>query len=613
MIELGLIYYPGAMVPPKAYIALVQKVQETLRSDSIALHAVIARGLATTYNMFRGLLTPVSYATLSLNGALAALESCTAFKPAASQLFLAGHSMGGKQANTTAVRCRLPASHATPTTPDGPNATPAVCAAVILHASYIAPDILAAFQASTPPIASILGDRDGLIQLSQFAGHRAKEVNAAIPDAAERARRVPLAVLPGVAHISFADNQNTTYVRPRDLAPTLPLPAATASIASSTAAFILMNAFGHSGSSAPSATSAPADATDPAAARAASARAAADFFSQHLADDTKQYLDPFTAAMQQDVDGTTCMEAQDAVLSAPAPSGHGNSSSADIKVQIPTPISDIPRQGLMAMLFGAHDSLAGSTPSAQRQEGAASDGTGDGVGVEVRPCAALRLRGPRTRMSIPAAPLRLTCKLITVRGLRAAIAQAGPEGDSEGSSTEEADGLDAFTCARANAAAVARVLQTLPWHVCELYRTSPLRLCFGADIEIGSAAEWAKAELVFESVSKDDEAPQVLPPSDLPDSMHGGHVEGGSVGMVLRSPRYMADVEKGAGGVLCCAVLSEAQAFEYILYGSQRGPGAGETVGDDDGQGPVLARAAACAVPVVAPQVGAEALATVAG
>eukprot|EP00892_Ulva_mutabilis_P003985 jgi/Ulvmu1/1959/UM012_0120.1 len=663
-----------------------------------------------------------------------------------------------------------------------------MCAGVILHGSYIAPAYLDT--PNTAPIATILGDRDGLVHLSHIATHRRDAVDPVIPDPSSRAMRMPLVILPGVTHASFAAGATTFYVRPRDLAPTLPLTAATASIASATAGFILMTTCSHPPTmpfTAHPSTYVSAPATCHAANRAAAARKAADFFLERLMHDTAHYLDPFTSALQRDLDGVTCVTAQHAVLTTPAAPSHadaictlttpagGTSSSRRTRISVREPEmmheEHVPVRRLPPPFRRQrrYDSLANLAPSAyqadhntspaqdavEKCQAIAEDAT---VSVVVRPCAALLLRRPRGfRLSVPASPLRLSCKLFTANGVRLAVARSAaatpgatcsapchshplsdvhpcpvdsaesaaagadkmhalhslnaaasprppvpvtaaaspspskgqmtaarstPEHSSTPSNAApgESPGLDSFACARANAAVVTRVLQKLPRHVCELYRSSPLRLCFGVDIDIHSAAAWAGADqdVVFESVSAGCMAPCAVLPAHLtgagtepcveitPDSarmhddgaisatgmryavvngsmhdlgqgelcVHGqaahpvlgtlsmlgkrqsewriggeeprkggqqpssngcgcGYGEPMCAGVILRSPRYVAAEE----GVLCCVVLSEAHAFEYILYGSQRGLGAGETVAGDDGRGPVLARAAACCVP----------------
>jgi len=329
-----------------------------------------------------------------------------------------------------------------------------------------------------------------------------------------------------------------------------------------------------------------------------------------------------------------------------------------------------------------------SPPAATHQDGAADAAAASPVTVEAHACAVLQERRPRDfRLSVPAAPLRLSCRMLLPEAVRhtADLCRAHPlavmhvtsggsasvvdtgadechdtkhavqlppvdrdtlhtpaspsaEHGAEACSVQEVRDVghgadDLYRCARMNAAVVAGVLRKLPHHTRELYHTSPLRLCFGEDIQMGSAAEAAAAELAFEPLAADCGPPIPVQRGGAADGasdaacdapaahacstagqaeveclgkkgtclgsaerLEGESAAGGG-GMRVRSPVHVSrGGDAGEGGVLTCTVMSEAQAFEYILYGSQRG--AEERVAE----GCVLARAAGCGVPVTTPE-----------
>lgn len=155
----------------------------------------------------------------------------------------------------------------------------------------------------------------------------------------------------------------------------------------------------------------------------------------------------------------------------------------------------------------------------------------------------------------------------------------------------------------------------------ELYRRSPRRLQFGADLEARSLTRWLHASLRFEDAPALGASAAHAPAGSTSSQVQGGgegsrtasrHAvyvgdrgarpslinsdrrEQGAVegGVVLRSPRFTA----GEDGVRCYTLLSEAQAYEYVLYGSQTGG----TIGVEGG---VLARVAGGGAAIVQPDI----------
>jgi hypothetical protein len=243
---------------------------------------------------------------------------------------------------------------------------------------------------------------------------------------------------------------------------------------------------------------------------------------------------------------------------------------------------------------------------------------GDGAqqAVDVWPQAALQEREPFFgMMSCPAAPSKLRCKLKTRRAVALALqrgvgvsrgaadASGGTAAHSPGGGgtcgttaqqhtapaqeivdpdaaqqhaaahmapAQEDMGPDAapqHAAARMDPRAVAKlnertlqwVLQQLPAAVQRRYAASARRLEVAADEVVqGGAAEWAARELLFEGVPE---------------------ASGKSLCATVRlravrltSPTcYTPPGPACSDGVFCCTPLTAAQAFEYIIYDSQRG------------------------------------------
>lgn len=725
-IELALVYFPGALIPSESYVTLAKSLQDVLRSARVKLHVAIAAAHRGMGDLLCAAFTPGGYSRHHFDACLAALRHEASFTPRVGQLFIAGHSMGGLHACISAMECTLPTEEASQS--DAPNMSNhglAVCAGVILHGSYATTTYLAT--PNCPPVATILGDRDGLVRLSHTATHRRDHVRPLTSSISEEVTRTPLVILPGISHTSFTAGASTGYVHARDLHPAIPASAALASIAAATAAFILMTACSPSTPAAPSTfprMDPGAERTPATQHRAHAAHSAATFLAHHLQHDSAHYLRPYTDALQRDLDGSTCMDAQRELIAVASAPG------VAIAVQMPTLMHEQePRWRAPRAL--RRDALAKTTPTVGAPGPACTGrsrhglqdleaGSGDGAEVSVRPCAALTLRRhPGFRMSVPAAPTRLRCKLVAPATARAAqqqqqqpvaaqqerpaaagvgagaagaaatepaerdgamsqhacervtdhpapshmvhvelqhmaTAEGGPDACAPcmtgGARVKEAQTqprvkvvlrviraraqaggpavgggararVGAYAAARMNRATMQRVLDKLPAHIRELYCTSPRRLQFGVDMEARSRTRWLHASLRFEDAPALGTSAAHAPAGSKSSqgrgggeggrraSRHAGRVVDGAVrpslshldrreqgaregGVVLRSPRCTA----GGDGVQCYTLLSEAQAYEYVLYGSQTGG----TIGVEGG---VLARAAGGGAAMVQPDI----------
>ena len=546
--EAALIYYPGALVDPKHYVNLCGVIQTKLQEAGVAMHVAIPPCPPFTAAMF----TPegqITAGTSMLHAALDALLTNCGFKGSPDQVFLAGHSHGGVLASAAAF-----AGH----DPDAAAAPP--CRSIAMHGAYITPSFNTRHALTAVPVAEILGRRDGLIRLNNIAMHHvALEEN--IPDAVDRARIAPVAILPGASHTSFSDGASTVYVAPKDLPPTQAVAAATDDIAAATARFIL--------------------ATYPYADKGAAASAAAALAesTQHA---DRAYFDVYRDALARDKTGATCRTLQQLLLglvpfmelpgSACCPEGEGFGDGA-VTVKQPHALTALPPAS------GDGDEATEALGTAEFAECEAEllcrEGTsgseGGAAGVEVVPVSCVSMRGPDTPplTSQPWAPTGLRLKLRSRRCVAAALAAAGGGRGGQTTAHEETERLDPFTVARMNEHVVRSVLSTLPEEVRELYQRSPRRLAFGPDVCLATAEEWRAAELSFVDLL------------EVPGE-GGGWQPGEEEGrVVLQSPCVVGPPGDGA---VCCTVISEAQAFEYIMYESQKGPGV-----EVDGEG-VLAR-----------------------
>lgn len=107
------------------------------------------------------------------------------------------------------------------------------------------------------------------------------------------------------------------------------------------------------------------------------------------------------------------------------------------------------------------------------------------------------------------------------------------------------------------------VLEKLPEHVRASYACAPQRLVFGADIMASCMSDWLKSELVFEKR-----------PSEEHSKAHNASIAAEKTAVLLRAVCFETPVDTSAEcsdpGTFCCTLLSETQAYEYILYESQR-------------------------------------------
>lgn len=670
-VEAALIYFPGALIPAENYVSLARDLQAALRSAAVRLHVVIASGHRGIVDLLRAGFTPIRYCRQQFSACIAALRDQASFTPTPQQLFIAGHSMGGMHATVTALNCQLPVEEAVNVSDvDSSLEKSAACAGVVLHGSYATAAYLTA--AASPPVATILGDRDGLVRLSHIATRRRQHLQSANANTSTEASRTPLVILPGVSHASFAAGAMTGFVRARDLAATIPPASAAASIAGATAAFLLTvicdTATPQGEAPVPATVAHPqpdhTTSTAPSQGppqtvaqkhRRVAAQSASAFFLHHLQHDTTLYLDPYTDALQRDLDGITCMDAQREVLSLSggldSGSKHCGSGAGAAAAVLPATLMHEQPRRLRAPPRLRRDAFASAAVG--DSTGGAKHGTApSGDAPSVRPCASLTLRRPPGfRISIPAAPTRLRCKLAVPRALRAAgeqrsgahgatarpavaaiyshataagqpsivpeptAAAASCGGGGSGAATAHSElipaahvtqapvadapapheqrRLSAYTVANMNKRIVERVIRKLPQHIQELYRTAPRPLVFGHDVDVRSASQWLHAELLFHDLSCgptcNGPASREVPGPAFPHDSSGDTAAAGCAtraarwanterpccgsrpdvrGVMLQSPRFVAEAER----VLCCTLLSEAQAYEYVLYGSHRVP-----------------------------------------
>ena len=595
--QAALIYFPGALVDAAHYVPLSHAIQSQLETAGISLHVALTPSAQSP--ALKSTQDCISASLSGVEAALEALKETCGFDGPAAQLIFGGHSMGATLALHAAFSD--PASSTQP-----PLATPR-CRCILSHASYTPPPYRTLKCIQAAPIADILGDRDGVIRLSSIAPVQ-DEIDAIVPEPSGRARVAPVAILPGVNHASFANSQTTAYAAPRDLPATVSAAAATAAIAKASAEFIGM--------------------TDPDA-PAAAVHAAASFFEHSTQHARDNYFDVYRNALARDMAGDTCRGLQEVLL------GLQPCMGLPLSPRNPedTGFSSEQVAVLQPRAWNTEPPLDPDTPSNEYDwpflsckpklfvEGG-TEGAGEGAEaapprgrVQPWPQSSLALRGAPDGWlaSIPCAPTKLRCKLKSGHAVGTALASgvgAYPGGPtySDGPASEppapgaaaagpppasgggggmpegmrerqraEAERLDPFTAARMNEHVVRSVLSALPEAVRERYERSPRRLAFGPDVHTERPPEWAASELSFVDLLEGS-------------ADKGGWQPGAGEGRVVLQSRRAATApgETRFSGMLYCTVISEAQAFDYIMYESQKRPGV-----EVDAQGVLVSHPAA--------------------
>eukprot|EP00892_Ulva_mutabilis_P001153 jgi/Ulvmu1/11038/UM007_0219.1 len=609
--EAALIYFPGALIEPESYIPLLRAIQSRLEQAGVALHAVAQSPDIPTASLGPGAEGQKELSSHMLETALGTLRTSCGFEGTPDKLIFAGHSFGSYLATAAAF--------SDPSFADGVGGLTPIkqprCRALLSHGTCTPPDHVSFQNLQAVPVAEILGERDGLIRLCNVVRAQS-DTDLCVPTPADRARIAPVAILPNVNHASFSNGSTNPYAAARDLPATAPLAATTAAIADASAQFII--------------------ATDPGA-NAAAARAAVSFFERSTRSAREDFFDVYREALARDTRGDTCREAQELVLGmkscmgppiAPPKAEDFGFSEERVTVAQPCTWKTVPPEDPDTPFFEHDAPFLVSKPKLFEEGGAADGGAGGGEGGSVRelsvrrlqvwPQSSLALRAASAVPSTPGAPMKLRCKLKSGHAVAAALAAGigispgGPAGEVAGDSgsataaprqpatgsrkvwgkprtmepdfrkalEEERERLDPFMAARINEHIVRSVLSRLPQHVQDMYACSPRRLAFGPDMHELMAPKWAALELSFVDLLSDKQ--ELSGSAEWQPGPGEGRV-------VLRSPRSGSLIgDTRFNGMLYCTVISEAQAFEYIMYESQKGEGV-----EVDTEGVLVAKPAA--------------------